>query len=273
MKRHSIGTFLLFLLGPVPLVAQEFRGLTGIVLDSVSRRPLEGVSVYFTTAEGESRTGPDGRFRLSVTSPRDTLMVVRRIGFVPSTFPVHLAYGALVSDVGYLQIRPVASKLDQILVEAEQIRRFPQLEGFYSRKDAMRGLGHYLTKDDVERIPAAKTSDVLRHSMKLEIECSKSSSGQCYAASRRARETRLSTARRMDTTAVEDISQGFGTGRCRMEVWVDGIRSPFELDTIPVDWIVAIEIYSGPATTPAEFGQGACGVVAIWTSVPGAYKS
>jgi hypothetical protein len=255
------------------LFGQGFRGLTGVVLDSVSRRPLEGASVYFTTAEGESRTGSDGRFRLQVGNSRDTLMVVRRIGFVPSTFPVHLAAGAMVSDVGYLQLRPVATKLDQIAVEAEQVRRFPQLEGFYARKDAMHGLGHYMTRDDVERIPAARTSDLLRHALKLEIECSKASGGQCYAASRRARETRLNRVTRIDTTNVEDISQSFGAGRCRMEVWVDGVRSPFELDTIPVDWIVAIEIYSGPATTPPVFGQGACGVVAIWTSVIGAYKS
>ncbi|MSR07912.1 MAG: hypothetical protein EXR93_12755 [Gemmatimonadetes bacterium] len=144
---------------------------------------------------------------------------MRRIGFVPSTFPVHLAPGAKVSDVGYLQLRQVATKLDQIAVEAEQVRRFPQLEGFYARKDAMHGLGHYLTRDDVERIPAARTSDVLRHSMKLEIECGKIPGAQCYAASRRARETRLSRAPR-DSTSIEDISSSFGTGRCRMEVWV-----------------------------------------------------
>ena len=55
-----------------------------------------------------------------------------------------------------------------------------------------------------------------------------------------------------------------------MEVWVDGVRSPFyDVDEIPVAWIVGIEIYSGPETTPVIFGQGACGAIAIWTAVPG----
>ena len=30
-----------------------------------------------------------------------------------------------------------------------------------------------------------------------------------------------------------------------------------------------IEVYSEPETTPVIFGQGACGVVVIWTAVPG----
>ena len=251
----------------VPLAAQE-QGVTGILLDSVSRRPLEGASVYFTTLPGENRTDSWGRFRLRVSSWRDTLMVARRIGFVPTTFTVHLLPGVAVSDLGYLQLRPVATKLDQIAVQTEEVRRYPQLEAFYLRKDKLLGLGHFLTRDFIERAAAARTSDVLRNSHKLEVECGKAPGAQCFAASRRARETRLSRAPR-DSTNIEDITFSFGTGRCRMEVWVDGVRSPFDLDAIPMDWIIGIEIYSGPATTPAAFGQGACGVVAIWTTASG----
>ena len=50
---------------------------------------------------------------------------------------------------------------------------------------------------------------------------------------------------------------------------MDGVRHPFDVDAIPVSWIVGVEIYSGPATTPVEFGMGPCGVVAIWTAIPG----
>ena len=50
-----------------------------------------------------------------------------------------------------------------------------------------------------------------------------------------------------------------------MEVWVDGKRSSFQLDDVALPDIAAIEAYSGPATTPAAFGSGHCGVVAIWT--------
>lgn len=264
---RGVVTGLLAVTWTASVQAQE-QGVTGVILDSVSRRPLEGAQVYFTTMPGESRTGSDGRFRLKVASRRDTVMVARRIGFVPTTFTVHIEPGVPVADVGYLQIRPVATKLDQIAVQVEEVRRYPQLEGFYLRKDKLHGLGHFLTRDYIERVAAVRTSDVLRNSHKLEVECGKTPGAQCFAASRRARETRLSRAPR-DSTNLEDISYSFGTGRCRMEIWVDGVRSPFDVDTIPVDWIVGIEVYSGPATTPPLFGTGPCGVVAIWTVASG----
>jgi hypothetical protein len=182
---------------------------------------------------------------------------------------VYPAAGLPVSDVGVLHLRPVATALDRIAVEAEEMRRYPQLVGFYDRKDDLTGLGHFITRETIERVAALRTSDVLRRSHKLEIECGKQGAGICVASSRRARETRFVAAAR-DSVNVEDAALAFDAGRCRMDVWVDGVRSPFDLDTIPVEWIVAIEVYSGPATTPPVFGLGACGVIAIWTSVPGA---
>ena len=52
---------------------------------------------------------------------------------------------------------------------------------------------------------------------------------------------------------------------CEMDVWLDGKRSTMQVDDIAVPDIAAIEVYSGPATTPAAFGSGYCGVIAIWT--------
>src|SRR6185436_6716274 len=98
--------------------------------------------------------------------------------------------------------------------------------------------------------------DLLRFSHKVVIECGKAVSATCVATSRRARETRVLI--RRDSVNVEDETAAFDAARCRMEVWVDGVRSPFDLDAIPPEWIVGIEIYSGPGTTPAVFGMGAC---------------
>ena len=56
---------------------------------------------------------------------------------------------------------------------------------------------------------------------------------------------------------------------CEMDIWVDGQRSAMKIDDIPVKHVVALEVYSGPATTPAAFGSGHCGVVAIWTTTGG----
>jgi hypothetical protein len=172
-------------------------------------------------------------------------------------------------DIGPIYLRAVATELDRIAVETEEVRRYPQLDGFYQRKAQLSGLGQFMTRDFVERSAALRTSDVLRKSHKVEIECSTVGARMCAATSRRARETRF-LFRTRDSVNVEDESVQFEAGRCRMDVWVDGVRSPFDIDAIPVSWIVGIEIYSGPGTTPVEFGMGPCGVVVIWTSVPGA---
>ncbi|MBI4502402.1 MAG: carboxypeptidase regulatory-like domain-containing protein [Gemmatimonadetes bacterium] len=249
--------------------AQE-RIVGGTVVDSVTGRPLSLADVYFTTLPGQGRTDDNGRFRLQGHSPRDSVVVIRRIGYVPRTVAVtpHAPVLATI-DIGAVYLRPVATELDKIAVEAEEVRRYPQLDGFYVRKKNLSGLGSFYTREFVERSAAPRTSDLLRQSHKVEIECSKVPGAQCVAASRRARETRA-LVRARDTAVAEDERFSMGSGRCRMEVWVDGVRSPFDLDQIPVDWIVGIEIYSGPATTPPVFGMGPCGVVAIWTAVPGA---
>lgn len=255
--------------GPAhPLFGQEPlpRTVFGQVLDSVTGRPLDRADVYFTTLVGQARTGPDGRFWLEGASTRDSVLVVRRIGYVARRVVVTPAARLRALDVGHVYLRPVATELDAIAVEAEEVRRYPVLEGFYQRRQAFSGLGHFFTREFIERTGALKTSDVLRRSHKLEVECGKNPGGQCAATSRRARETRL-VVRPRDSTGTGAESEGvfFEAGRCRMDVWVNGVRSPFDIDATPVDWIVGIEIYSGPATTPPVFGTGPCGVVAIWT--------
>ena len=55
-----------------------------------------------------------------------------------------------------------------------------------------------------------------------------------------------------------------------MQVYVDGVAmpTPFNLDELPSPKNLAgIEIYSGPATTPPQYGgvDRRCGVIVVWT--------
>jgi hypothetical protein len=58
---------------------------------------------------------------------------------------------------------------------------------------------------------------------------------------------------------------------CRANIFVDGVEMLYNQyvsidDTVPLDWIEAVEVYRRPSETPAEFlGRATCGVVAIWT--------
>ena len=256
---------------PGALAAQQ-RVVYGIVIDSVTGSPLSGGQAYFTTSRLDGRTNRDGLFLVHGDTLRDSVLVVRRIGYVPRTIVISPLTRLRVIDIGIVYLRPVATPLDEIAVVTEEVRRYPQLDGFYDRKAHLGGLGHFFTREIIERSAAFRASDVLRRSQKVAIECNTQGIGECIATSRRAREMRFRLRPVDSSYTVEELGADLlaQASRCRMDVWVDGARSPFlDLNEIPVNWIVGIEIYSGPETTPVIFGQGSCGVVAIWTAVPG----
>ena len=63
---------------------------------------------------------------------------------------------------------------------------------------------------------------------------------------------------------------GEGAYACAMQVVIDGVPMPprFPLELLPTPREIAgIEVYSGPATTPAQFSglDRRCGLIAIWT--------
>src|SRR5687768_12718095 len=102
------------------------RTVSGVVVDSVSGRALRGAVVYFDGQRREVVAGRDGRFVIEHVSAGDTLLVVRSIGFVPQEIVVPSS-SAVAVDLGKLSVRPVATRLDQIAVEAEAVQRYPQL--------------------------------------------------------------------------------------------------------------------------------------------------
>ena len=58
-------------------------------------------------------------------------------------------------------------------------------------------------------------------------------------------------------------------------VWIDGMSTPageYDVDVLQTSGIAAVEVYSGPATIPAQFrtpfGRDGCGgVIVVWTRV------
>src|SRR6267143_5235066 len=143
-----------------PLVAQVIapveRSVTGVVVDSLSGKVLRGAVLYFDGDRAEHQSGRDGRFRIEHVSIGDTLLVVRSIGYVPAFIVVPPSSSASAIDLGQVTIRQVATRLDQIAVEAEAVRAYPQLYDFYRRKQE--GLpGQFFTREDIDRSASRKT--------------------------------------------------------------------------------------------------------------------
>lgn len=246
---------LLVLAGPAAGQAPLDRLITGRVVDSLSRRGLAGAEVYRELGRVTIPTDGNGWFRFVGRGPLDTVLVVRRIGYVPKRFVMHPSATAEV-DVGAILLKAAATPLDRITVEAEEVRFYPNLEGFYRRKGL--GLaGFYLTREEIGRASARRTSHLVERTVKVKTQCNDTGNARWQKGAP------------FDCTARNSRPQGASgmtLEHCEMGVWVDGERSTMQVDDIPVKSVVALEVYSGPATTPAIFGSGHCGVVAIWTA-------
>src|SRR5262245_14832771 len=103
------------------------RIVTGVVFDSISARPVSNATLYIQGRRDEYTTDGFGRFRIGGLHAGDTLLVVRRIGYVPSRVRVADPGDGLAVDLGTVRMHPVATRLDQIAVETEEVNRYPQL--------------------------------------------------------------------------------------------------------------------------------------------------
>ena len=254
------------------------RVMTGVVFDSVSGQPVSNATLYLQGRRDEFSTDSYGRFRIPNIHAQDTLLVVRRIGYVPSRVAVPALSGTLGVELGAVRMRAVATRLDQIQVEAEEVNRYPQLADFYRRKQANRP-GTFVTREDIQKTGARKTSEMLRRTSKIEMDCQPQLLGgdQCIARSRRGRAVQQmfgDAARQrqqsQNVSTVVDTTDIFPSmDRCQMDVFIDGMRSMLSVDEVPLTWIAGMEIYTGLAQTPPQFGHGSCGVVVIWTTRAG----
>ncbi len=219
-------------------IAPLIRTVSGVVVDSLSGRAIASAEVYFGRDGDVTESGPDGRFKVQA-GEADTVVVVRRIGYVPVRLRIAASVSATIIDVGRITLRPVATKLDRIQVEAEEVRLYPELADFYRRRHSLPG--HFITPEDLDR--ARLISDALRSIPSVQLSCGM---GGCVAVSHRV--------------------SGLFARKCAMAIYIDGLRqADMGIDEIPVEWVAGIEVYSGPSTTPAEFGVGWCGTVVIWT--------
>src|SRR6185436_18226566 len=120
----------------------------------------------------------------------------------------------------------------------------------------------FMTPDEIARASARKTSNLVDRSVKVRTQCNDNGRWQANAG---GRANGMGDCTAQNTRPV--WTGAFSSNEClQMDLWVDGVRSTLSIDDIPVRTIVALEVYSGPATTPTSFGAGNCGVVAIWTN-------
>lgn len=232
-----------------PLPAQT---VSGRLLDSGSRTPilLGTVALLDTTLVVVDQTFTDetGAFRLRAPRAGAYLVLADRSGYVRVLDGIlDLDEGGSIS-VDFL-LRPQPLLLDSLVVAARRrhVMRNLAAAGFADRMAA--GFGHFITPDDIERRKPLTTRDLLRGVPRVEI-------------------------RSPELTGAAVHFRGGPVGSCAPRAWLDGVpvttagSTGFVLeDVVDIRDIEAMEIYTGPATVPLQFGgvEGGCGAILIWT--------
>jgi TonB family protein len=226
-----------------PLIAQRGEvgtgGVNGVVKDSLGI-PVVGAMITVGGTTLVAETDERGEFRLAKAAPGETSIRIRRIGYKPDTVRVTVLAG---------ETHPVAITLARLAVELEPLVIFGRRNvagrfgGFYER--LARGMGHFMTREQIDKRNPMNMTDLFRMIPGVRVE-SRGFSNQAVRF-RGARQPPL--------------------------VWLDGTplySGEFDLDSVDPRTFEGIEIYSGPASVPAEFlgnrmMSSTAGTIVLWT--------
>ena len=245
MRRGALILSVAVLVATVPSTLSAQRGevgtggVSGVVKDSLGS-PVVGaiVSVGGSTLTAES--DEEGKFTLAKASPGELSLRVRRIGFKPDTVRVTVLAGG---------DHPITITLARLAVELQPLVIYGRrnvtgrMAGFYERLG--RGMGHFLTREQIERRNPMNMTDMFR----------------------------MIPGARVETRGLGNQAVRFRGARQAPLVWLDGTplyAGEFDLDSVDPRSFEGIEIYSGPASVPAEFlgnrmQSSAGGTIILWT--------
>jgi hypothetical protein len=248
--------FCLFL--PEPSAGQV--RIVGRVIEDETLLPIGFAEVALRSSGGATlaRTEADefGNFEFTTRRTSPVRLHASRLGYEETTTPV------LFFDTHNLLQVEIRLDPDAILLAPLEIVAWAELidnavlEGFWNRVET--GLGHYITREDVEARNPGKVTDLLRDLPGVQI------SGGSVGNRPSIRMARASNR----NCATQIFVDGFLVNRRMTQP--NGTRGPEDIridDVVSPVSVEGIEVYGGLSTVPAEFlnPDAECGVIAIWT--------
>jgi Carboxypeptidase regulatory-like domain/TonB-dependent Receptor Plug Domain len=256
LMRHPALCTAALLLCAWALPAPAQTRLEGVVRDD-SGAVLPGVRVELWDNLTRERvrsqeTDRGGRFAFRVRQGSGYRLHATRIGYLATDSSLLVPDDRRTLPV---EFRLVAQPLGLEAIDVVARARSPAvLNGFQARQRT--GMGHYLTREDLDRMRPAMVTDALARVPGVRLE-----SGGGSSFHRRIR-----------------MSRSSARGYCPVQVFVDGMlinRGSSRMreassgvdDTVSIDDVEGIEVYRGLSSVPAEFlnEDSRCGVVVIWT--------
>jgi len=225
--------------------AQSVGAISGTIRDS-GGTPVRGVEVVLLQRQGVVYSDSLGVFRFGNVPSGKRALHFRRLGFEPKSVDAEITEGQTLALSVVLD--PFATEIEGMTVE-ELARKRQMLGDFYDRKS--RGFGHFITRDEIEKRGPMNLSDMMRT---------------------------VPGARLVPVQGTSQATLRFNRAQmgrdCPPQYWVDGVKAwNLNIDDIVPQDVEGIEIYPGASTVPPQFntreGNTICGVIVIWTRVPG----
>jgi hypothetical protein len=244
MAVAALSALILFVAAPRQAAAQT---ITGKLLDQYTNQPIPGATISLVTEQNApvgptTKTGNDGSFSVAAAAPGIYRLRADISGYLSAVTPaIELGAGDQINITwhllaGAVQMRPIA-------IVSSSRRTSGRLSGFYDRMQH-KGLGTFITADQIQKMHPFQVTDILRTMPGLEVFPSPRGFGN-----------------------VVRTIEG-----CQPAIFLDGSRFPLLGESIdnlvnPSD-LEGIEVYAHPTDVPAEFQQGRgsnCGAIVLWT--------
>jgi hypothetical protein len=245
--------------------------LTGVVYIDSGTSPLAGVGVAIPALRKASSTDDQGRFRIDDVKPGAYEVVARRVGFAPSRTWITFQAGRTVEDT----IR-LAAVIALDLIKVTAAGAIPSFE-----EHRALGLGSFLTRDELERYRSRRLSDVVSQLRGAAVLSGKGNNGWLYSRrgvrSLNSRTCGVSRGNSNIGLDPADVAMGAKPCTCYAQVYLDralvyrgslhGGESLFNLNSLSVDQVEAVEYFAGASQTPLEYStlNSTCGVLVIHT--------
>lgn len=231
-------------------VRSQCQRISGRVSDALTGETIRGAQILvehagMRVAAAESDSGGSFLVRVSIPPGSDVILRVKRIGYRSSSRTITVE--KVTGESLHFRLQRLAVGLPGIGVSAQRAHRRLRRAGFYER--AVQGFGHFVTDEQIRARNARLVTHALRGIPGVRVTPSAGQTGSYQIHMARA-QGRVASA------------------GCPPKVFLDGIVTSVDFDDyLTPEEIAGIEIYRGPAETPAQFGgaQSDCGVIVIWT--------
>lgn len=219
--------------------ALDTAQLIGQVVSAIDGQAIPGAVVSLLGSGMGAISDSSGNFRIPLTIAGTDTLEVRFVGYESGTVEVYLEPNRVTRLV--LLLSPTTVRVAELNVEIERSETPNLYTGFYRRKN--KGIGHFITPEQIARRQPRYTTDMLR-----------SVPGLAVGASRGGR-ARVTVTRELIP--------------CEPVVFIDGLYVPsMPVDDILANDLGAIEVYTGPSQVPAQYANLAptsCGAILVWT--------